>query len=59
MTIFKAMGRESTGLPKGFRDMLDLRAPRVGTDKCDECGAVLFDGDWPFCKGEPADHRRD
>lgn len=28
--------------------------------KCDDCGAYLSEGDWPWCKdGDPSGHRRE
>jgi hypothetical protein len=26
---------------------------------CEKCGGFLYEGDWPYCKGQPSDHRRD
>lgn len=28
------------------------------TTLCDDCGGVLYPGDWPFCKGNPEAHQR-
>ncbi len=26
------------------------------SDKCSKCGATLYVGSWPYCRGNPADH---
>jgi hypothetical protein len=25
---------------------------------CERCGGVIFEGEWPWCKGRPEDHER-
>jgi hypothetical protein len=25
---------------------------------CERCNGLLFEGDWPWCKGNPKDHER-
>lgn len=25
---------------------------------CDRCGTEYYEGDWPWCKGDPEGHRR-
>lgn len=55
-TPFKAMGRE-----KRVRIMDTLPENWYGyaSEKCERCGGYVYNGDWPFCKGDPKDHRRD
>jgi len=26
--------------------------------KCDTCGTEYYEGDWPYCKGDPEKHKR-
>jgi hypothetical protein len=26
--------------------------------RCEKCGGYVFEGDWPFCKGDPSGHVR-
>lgn len=53
-TPFKAMGRE-----KRYLSWFDLwgRGDRRSV-ACEKCGGRVYEGDWPFCKGNPRDHER-
>lgn len=53
-TPFKAMGRERPRPRMGEYDY--WRAVPV---TCETCRGEVYEGDWPFCKGELSDHRRD
>lgn len=57
-TPFKAMGRERK---VWFGDTIepDWYRRHAQSSTCEKCGGNVYEGDWPFCKGDPADHRRD
>lgn len=50
-----SMGRESVA-PKERRIPVYLGRPAA--TRCERCRAFMAPGDWPFCKGNPEDHRR-
>ena len=52
-TPFKSMSREKRVSPKPDPDR-HWRAIL-----CEKCGGYVYEGEWPFCKGEPSDHYRD
>jgi hypothetical protein len=27
-------------------------------ETCEKCGGLIFEGDWPWCKGDRKDHER-
>lgn len=57
-TPFKAMGREPRTQAQRFADYFG-GGHRPNSVTCEKCGGRVAEGDWPFCKGDPADHRRD
>jgi hypothetical protein len=36
--------------------IVGLGNPNHESDACPRCGRVLKQGEWPWCKGNPADH---
>lgn len=64
MTIFKAMGRETTSEQRrretldGMLDDAFGTWPERKTTVCEKCGRRLEAGDWPWCSGSAAQHER-
>ncbi len=50
-TPFKAMGRES-------REFTLWPNPNRKAVPCEKCGGLVYEGDWPFCRGNAKDHER-
>lgn len=56
----KSMTREPSGLPRSLRHLARIGEmyERPKTVACERCGGHYTEGDWPWCKGNKADHDR-
>lgn len=50
---FKSMAREGPKL-----HWWDFGYRPLKTTECEACAGTYGEGDWPFCKGNPEDHKR-
>lgn len=56
-TPFKSMTRDREEFIQRRRAL--LQGFWLGsTTQCERCGGILFEGSWPWCKGNPEDHDR-
>lgn len=58
---FKSMTPDPSGLPRSLRHLAGFATmfDRPKTVDCERCGGHYSEGDWPWCRGNVADHRRD
>lgn len=49
---FKAMGRDKDSSRR------TVQRPDAPSFRCDRCGALVYEGSWPWCRGDAKDHER-
>jgi hypothetical protein len=52
---FKGMTRDKDSLRRPAPEDHDTEWPCV---QCEKCGGWIFEGSWPWCKGDPRQHER-